>query len=351
MLSQTGLSVVPVGPDKRPLVTQWKALQEEPATEDQVRDWFTDDVEALGLVLGAVSDNIVAIDFDNREFHRLVMEQVGAGHYPEVAGLVNRIREGYTESTPKGVHWLFGVPQPVGSRKLANDSQGKVLCELRGEKSYLVTAPSRTEGGEYELLHGGFDSIAEITEEEFDLLLKFLSSFNQAVAASGLRALSDWEKPVKTGGGHRPGDDFNERATWDEILLPLGWTQIGKHRGIRYWRRPGKSSGHSATTGVRGENGPDVLWAFTSSTALEQDSGYRKFSAYAVLHHGGDFSAAAKALRERGYGKAPSYSFNDSGNAGVLYDLHGNDHSGFKRPTMPTGGTGRARIGLSHRTT
>src|SRR5262249_58195432 len=45
------------------------------------------------------------------------------------------------------------------------------------------------------------------------------------------------------------------------------------------------------------------LHIFTSSTAFEADTSYSKFGAYAVLHHGGDFSRAALALAKDGYGR------------------------------------------------
>ncbi len=54
----------------------------------------------------------------------------------------------------------------------------------------------------------------------------------------------------------------------------------------------------SATTN---HDGHDLLYVFSTSTAFESEKGYTKFSAYALLNHQGDFSAAARALVERGY--------------------------------------------------
>src|SRR5262249_48813656 len=55
----------------------------------------------------------------------------------------------------------------------------------------------------------------------------------------------------------------------------------------------------SATTG---HDGHDVLYVFTTRTPFDAERGYGKFAAYAVLEHGGDFKAAARALHDRGFG-------------------------------------------------
>lgn len=69
---------------------------------------------------------------------------------------------------------------------------------------------------------------------------------------------------------------------------------------LSYWRRPGKTTGVSATTNVHDS---DLLWVFSSSTAFTPARSYDRFGAYAVLDHGGDHAAAA--LAARGYGRRP----------------------------------------------
>ena len=70
--------------------------------------------------------------------------------------------------------------------------------------------------------------------------------------------------------------------------------------GTTYWRRPGKDIGISATTNF---GGADLLYVFSSSTEFEAEKSYNRFGAYAVLNHGGDFHAAARALAQQGYGQ------------------------------------------------
>ena len=108
-------------------------------------------------------------------------------------------------------------------------------------------------------------------------------------------------------GGGRAGDDFNERADWADILLPLG--AVLHHEAsdrVRYWTRPGKDrrNGYSATTGYADD--ADRLKVFTSSWPPFADGEvFTKFGAYALLNHGGDYRAAACELSGRGYGEQP----------------------------------------------
>jgi len=76
---------------------------------------------------------------------------------------------------------------------------------------------------------------------------------------------------------------------------------VFKSGQTRYWRRPGKNIGISATTGHADDR--DRLYVFTSSTAFTPEHPYTKFGAYALLEHDSDHSAAAKALAAAGYGK------------------------------------------------
>ena len=102
------------------------------------------------------------------------------------------------------------------------------------------------------------------------------------------------------GPGARPGDDFGARTDWRAVLEPHGWRLITERGGEGYWCRPGKARGVSATTGYAG-NG--VLYVFSSNAPpFVSGASYSKFAAYALLAHGGDFAAAARALAERGFG-------------------------------------------------
>lgn len=117
------------------------------------------------------------------------------------------------------------------------------------------------------------------------------------------------ERPAEGRGGDgvtdSPGYDFCQKGDWSDILVPHGWQINGCHV-----TRPGKSYGVSGTVGVlKSETRGDLLFVFSEDAAvapLEPHRTYSKFEAYAALRFNGDYSAAARDLRIRGYGVARS---------------------------------------------
>ena len=100
-----------------------------------------------------------------------------------------------------------------------------------------------------------------------------------------------------------PGQDWARKTQWADILAPAGWKYMYTHGGRDYWQRPGKAGREcSATVGHE----QDVLFVFSTSTEFEAQQSYTKFGAYTALHHGGDYSAATRALRAQGFGAQTS---------------------------------------------
>jgi hypothetical protein len=141
--------------------------------------------------------------------------------------------------------------------------------------------------------------VPTVTPEERGILLEAARSLNQWQEPQPAQRPSP--KPGKPAGLLRPGDDFNARGKWAEILTPHGWSFASEYGEETRWCRPGKGGGVSATTN---HHGSDLLHVFSSNAApFEPDGWYGKFTAYTLLNHGGDFEKSARDLRERGYGQ------------------------------------------------
>ncbi|GAA5143278.1 hypothetical protein GCM10023340_08320 [Nocardioides marinquilinus] len=354
-LHRAGCSVVPVRADgsKAPAV-HWKELQASRPTVDQLETWFAapSTYDGLGVVTGAVSSNLEMLELEGRAVdlaESLVKLMADNG----AAELWQRLCNGYLEVSPSGgFHWVYRVlgdakPNTKLARRpatadeldafksterakaeqtLAGDKLERrlekiaettpeqvpqVLIETRGEGGFTVVAPSsgRTHptGKAWQLIHGGPSTIPDVTVEERDLLHAITGMLDAMPAAVPATTAPRRGAPTFDGRGGattsaRPGDDFNARTTWDQILTPHGWTKAGSLRpGELAWVRPGKNptDGISATTGL---NDGDNLYVFSTSTEFETDVPYTKFAAYALLEHRGDYSAAARYLRARGYG-------------------------------------------------
>jgi putative DNA primase/helicase len=333
-----GCSVIPVATDgtKKPLGT-WKQAQQTAATPDEVRRAFADGHPGLGIVTGAVSGNLLMVELEGRAVDDGMLKQLAElAMNSGLADLWRRATSGYLERTPSGgVHLLVRVLAPVGGNlKLArrpgppDPATGKptveVLAETRGEGGFVVVAPSHgpvhPSGKPWQRAVGGPATIPDLTGDEADALLTLFRSLDQMPAiepiphttrppADAPRSAAD--QFLLTGGtstgGISPGDDYNTRADWAEILERHGWRLMRESNGERFWLRPGKQPAGrddcSATTGY-GDRG-DWLWVFSTSTEFDTETTYSKFAAYALLEHAGNYTAAAKALKAAGYGTPP----------------------------------------------
>jgi hypothetical protein len=307
-----------------PVWTPYKAAR---PTEDQLHRWFGGDrYSGLGAVCGQVSGNLELLEFEGRAIQEGLHKEIAdIADASGLGDLWKRITRGYCERSPSGgIHLLYrvdGEPVPGNARlavRPATDDEltdqeravlaakpGKmftrVLVETRGEGGYVVVAPSNgathPSGRPWTLLVGGPGTLPTITADEHRALHALCAMVDRrpTTPAPAEPARRDTSEPA----GERPGDDFNARASWDDILTPHGWTVVHGHGHYRVWRRPGKDKGVSATTG---RNDGDNLWVFSTSTEFEAEKHYSKFAAYTLLEHGGDYRAAAKALQGDGYG-------------------------------------------------
>jgi Bifunctional DNA primase/polymerase, N-terminal len=129
-----------------------------------------------------------------------------------------------------------------------------------------------------------------------------------ALSAGWRRLLSVTPRPAPAAGrpclpatarGGRVAEQFNATVTWTQVLGPHGWTCPDPDPdadGAR-WRHPDATNPKSAT--IR----HGLLFVYSAATPFEPTEagaphGYSRFRAWALLEHGGDLRAAARALRE-----------------------------------------------------
>ena len=310
-----GCSVVPVMADgsKRPGIGAWKEYQHKLPTVEELQVWFKD-AKGVGIITGKISGNLEMLEVEGRAvadgIHTEIKDmaiETGLGE------LWQRLNDGYCEMTPSGgLHWFYRLDGEVpGNTKLARRPASgdgvDVLAETRGEGGFVVAAPSsgfcHPSGGSWSLISGSIETIPTITLEERESLHSLFRYFDQLPKASVVA--SEVTERHRDANSTLPGDDYNEKTTWDEILLPLGWTKVFSKGQTTAWCRPGKHDGISATTNYEGS---DLLFVFSTSTIFEAERGYSKFAVYTLLEHGGDFHKAASALAAKGFGSGVSSS-------------------------------------------
>jgi putative DNA primase/helicase len=316
-----GVSVIPIqaNPTKRPAVS-WSLFMERIASSDNVYEWWHGSDFGLALICGQVSGGLEMCEIEGRALadsgallHIIsVMDDGGAGGVWDLLTGPN----GYAEDSPSGgMHLIYRISDhPVpGNTKIAADENRLVVAETRGEGGYVIVAPTpghcHPSGEPWRLVNGNYGQIPTITWAERNLLHECLRLALDktppveprpvvTVSADGMG-----DATIASLMNLTPGDDFEQRVDWEEILGPHGWrVTMSMTDGERHWVRPGKEArdGMSATTGRA--NDRDRLYVFSTSTIFESEVPYTKFGAYALLNHGGDHSLAASSLARKGFG-------------------------------------------------
>lgn len=308
-----GMSVVPIQANgtKRP-TRDWSILQRARLTREEVT-WYWREGEVVGVavICGAISGNLEMLELEagatgGESLTKIRFECEMRG----VLDLWDSLTlEGYAEWTPSGgIHLLYRLEdhEVPGNTKLAATATGKTLAETRGEGGYVIVAPSNghchPSGEAWSTLAGRQGQVPTLTWSQ-----------RMAIHNSVTAALDQSPPPppvtprreiaIRTDDDLRPGDDFNERADWDEEwFLRQGWRRSHSAGNETFWVRPGKEvrDGHSASTGFN--NDADRLYVWSTSAGLPTETPLSKFYVYAHYYHAGDMSKAARALRSMGYG-------------------------------------------------
>jgi AAA domain/Bifunctional DNA primase/polymerase, N-terminal len=270
------------------------------ASADDVRRWRREHAAGnicLRLPRGVIGIDVDAYkDADHVAAWKELTERLGA--LPDAPWCSSR------DDRISGIR-LFRIPEDwEATGKLPEASNGVSPGEvIQWHHRYLVVPPSihPGTGRAYRWWGGAIPSVSSLPA----LPQPWLDALSAAAAAA--------QPPVRPvavpqPGGHagdRPGDDYNERADWlEDVLGPHGWQRHHEAGGTLYVTRPGKSTreGHSATIG-HSKDGVERLYVFSADAApFELETPYSKFSAYALLNHGGDHRAAARELGRMGYG-------------------------------------------------
>jgi hypothetical protein len=279
-----GVACIPCNADKTPRIASWKPYKTTLPTPTELERWFSKDAK-MALIAGKVQ----CLDFDEK-YSRGILSRYAKR--AEDCGLDHLVGSLIQQLTPTGgYHLVWQCDGPmVNNLKLAQKANLETLIETRGDGGYFLIAPS--EG--YKLLNGDWSSIPNITEDDRDALLNLARTFDERPPIEAHEPRQPTTGPLA--GEATPGDDFDFRADMPALLKKHGWKPAG--RDGKYWTRPGKSKGISASWDIV----PGRFFVFSSSTQFEPNHVYRPWHVYAILECGGDYARAAGDLRRQGFG-------------------------------------------------
>lgn len=319
-----GMTVLPVRPDGKKMPgfrntnIAWSPYKTRKPNPTELEQWFSPgNTDGIGTMTGTISGNLEMLEFEGRAMHlaapfKQAMLDHGASELWDTI-----FDNGYVEVSPSGgIHILYRVTEKARpNTKLARrpstpeeltenpDQKVQVMIETRGEGGFTVLAPSagrsHPSGKPWLAVKGTPGSIPTISAANRDLIYAIATIFDEMPARND--APPRTPRSDGTLDGDRPGDTYNQKTDWAEILEPQGWTKCHAMGSTQAWTRPGKNplAGPSATTG---RNEGDNLYIFTSSTDLPTEEPLTKFYVYAHYHHDGKLDEAASQLRKDGYG-------------------------------------------------
>jgi hypothetical protein len=335
---RAGYSVLPIKEDKHPdLPVGFTNLKEQPPLKT-VEGWYREKpTRGIGIVCGPVSADLGVIDLEYPDFHADWTKLVEA----EAPGLLDRLPKVKTPGKTEegGFHYYYrnatkppGTPGQTGQKlarltpeeaeRRTGDKNKTTAIEVK-TSGYVVApgspAACHPSGRTYQPLAGPpIEDAPAITDEETAILFRCARALDRPVSVSETRERDRRREQLNAriggGAGNRPGDVFNREGTWDQAFGGSGWKVHRTSGETTYWTRPGKDDGVSASTGYCASDlSGDLLYVFTSNAEpLQEGQCYNKFTVFALLQHGGDFSKAAAALRQFGYVPAKASSSSDS---------------------------------------
>jgi len=275
-LADLGFRVIPIKPGgKHPPVPAWQDAATTDA--DVIRNWWTHLYRGHGIGIATGGGRIV-LDIDvagdkrgDDTLHELLERH---GDLPDTV-------EAITGSG--GRHIWLRVPCEV--RNDAGRRLGHGI-DVRGDGGQVLAPPTvHPNGTRYAWVAGHAPD-----EHAMAMAPAWLVDLLRDEPAPAPRAPA-----TSTAPDDGPAARYNARTTWDQLLGDDGWT-LHSERGEQRWVRPGKSRREGASATV-GHDGRDVLKVFTSSVTWLPEGAYSRFGYYACRRHGGDRSAAARALR------------------------------------------------------
>ncbi|HJZ56774.1 MAG TPA: bifunctional DNA primase/polymerase [Gemmataceae bacterium] len=302
-----GLSIIPIRTDgsKAPAIEGWRQFAERRPTDRELRDWFDRPTPyGIGIPGGPASGNLLILDFERWSAFTRWGGALSADHRVQ-------LRRCPVVGAPRGgAHVYARLEESVRGAVYARTAAGRVMIETRGSQHQVVAPGSpaccHPTGRPYRLLRPGWldgDPFTPIPLDVFHGLTVAAADLTEYVRPT--RVIGESPRSPGPPAGDRPGDHFNARVSWADILTRHGWRVFRTTATATYWTRPGKSAGVSASTGFcRGESGHDLLWVFSSNAApFVAGLSYSRFGAYALLEHHGDFRAASRALGLAGHGR------------------------------------------------
>ena len=224
MYHANGLSVIPIKPhSKEPAIPKWKPYQKEAPSINEIKQWFYNTDNNIGIVMGSVSGGTFALDFDSvglfREFYSRLDDR-----------LKGIVKNTWIVKTDRGFHvYLRAFEEEMDVPK--TQSFGGI--DVKGEGSYVVAPPSvHPSGIRYEFLEPDMPVkkiIMLVMPEDWEEFIEIISRITKSDSAKDVNpengdTTTEPSFSVLTSGSERKGEPTTQSSP--EVSVRKEWRNL-----------------------------------------------------------------------------------------------------------------------------
>lgn len=291
-----GYSILVAGESKQP-VHAWKQYQTAQINEaDLDRAMSNDKAWRFGYCCGF--NGVFCVDIDLK----VLPLELRAQMWDEFIAFVRDHIDGFDRKVSVhktlnfGYHLTYRTDTEMGNVKVAVPTRSGIqkddkpcneaLIETRGHGGYALVYDECVNDLDY-------TEIGTLSKEEHDAILTIARMYDERVA----EVEPEQPKPEPTQTGLTPWADYNQRHTIFDVVGDE-FKVVRNLSSKTVIKRNGATSPHSGY--VFRDSG--CMYLFSTGTRYPHQKLLSPFSCYAIRHHNGDMSIAAKALYADGYG-------------------------------------------------
>jgi hypothetical protein len=282
----SGFSVIPIGEQKRPLIS-WKKYQSEQITKEELEKHSSSQkCNGFGIITGY--NGLECIDVDLKVFESL---QDQKNFWNEFLQMLKDHIDDFDrkfviyKTINSGYHIIYRCNNPEGNRKIATlKGHSSAIIETRGKGGYIFIYENQQSKLSYE-------DVQIIDNDDRSVLFGLCKYFDYTDE-------KDNNIPYEENEGLTPWDDFNQRTKATDLISDE--FDVVRNLTDRYVLRK-KGSSDALHGFIYKDSG--LCYLFTTATIYPHEKPLSPFSLYSYKFHTGNFSQSAKELYKKGFGE------------------------------------------------
>jgi hypothetical protein len=206
-----GFNVIPIGDASKQPIIDWKPYQTRKLTAAEIEQWFFSGATInIGIICGAVSENLVVLDFDEEKVYDKVKE-----YLPDT----------FKTRTGRGIHVYYRAEYAVRGFKIAD-----LGMDIKGEGGYVLAPPSLHPSGIF------YEELKTRHVEDEVKLIK--GDFKQALLG-WLKNYKDWkpEKFVEKVDVAKYMDGVKEGGRNEAAIRIASWFRARQMERVEAWEQ------------------------------------------------------------------------------------------------------------------